>query len=52
MYLVSRPPRINHVNWIISTVDKHIVAQDALARRGVGIRIEESADFGIVITGL
>jgi hypothetical protein len=39
-------------NRIISTVGKHIVAQEALAGRYQGIRVEESTYFGIVISGL
>ena len=37
---------------IISAVSEHVVTQHALAGCYQGIRIEESADFGIVITGL
>ena len=37
---------------IIKTIGKHIVAQQALACGDEGIGIDESADLGIVITGL
>ena len=37
---------------IIPAIGKHIIAEDTLACRGVGIGINESAQFGIVITGL
>ena len=37
---------------IIIAVGKHVVAQDALTCRGKGIRIQESTQVGIVVTGL
>ena len=37
---------------IISTIGKHIVAQNALAGGSVGVGIDKSAQFGVVITGL
>ena len=40
------------VRRIISTIGKHVIAQNALAGACVGVGIEESAQFGIVITGL
>ena len=40
------------IHRIIQTVGKHVIAQDALAGGGVGIGIDESAQFGIVVTGL
>ena len=43
---------IKVVDRIISTIGKHIVTQEALAGAYKGIGIEESAEFGIVITGL
>ena len=36
----------------IVTVSKHVIAKDTLTGAGEGIGIEESADLGIVITGL
>ena len=33
-------------------IGKHVIAEDALTGAGVGIGIDESAQFGIVITGL
>ena len=39
-------------NRIIATVCKHIVAQEILTSRSKGIRIDETADAGIVITAL
>ena len=38
--------------WIVTTIGKHIIAQDALAGGCVGIGIDETAHLGIVITGL
>ena len=43
---------INSNNGIIATVGKHIATQETLARRSKGIRIDESADGGIVVTAL
>jgi hypothetical protein len=43
---------INSANWIVATVGKHVIAQDALTGAGVGIGIDEPAQFGIIITGL
>ena len=37
---------------IVFAIGKHVIAQDTLAGGGVGVGIEESADLGIVITGL
>ena len=37
---------------IVQTIGKHVIAQDTLAGGGVSIGIDESAQFGIVITGL
>ena len=37
---------------IISTIGKHVIAEDSLTSAGIGIGIDESAQFGIVITGL
>ena len=36
----------------IVTVSKHVIAKDTLTGAGEGIGIEESTQFGIVITGL
>ena len=44
--------RIRVVNWIIQAIGKHIVAEDALASTGVGVGIDESAQFWIVISTL
>ena len=43
---------INHICRIVIAIGKHIVAEDALTGGGEGICIEESAQLGIVITGL
>ena len=37
---------------IVQTIGKHVIAQDTLAGGGVSIGIDESAQFGIVVTGL
>ena len=37
---------------IIVTICKHIVTQEALSGRSKGIRIDEPANAGIVISGL
>ena len=37
---------------IIPTIGKHVIAEDALAGAGIGVGIDESAQFGIVIAGL
>ena len=37
---------------VVQTVGKHIIAKNTLSGAGVGIGIDESAQFGIVITGL
>ena len=37
---------------IVPAVGKHIVAQDPLSGACVGIRVQESASCGIVISGL
>jgi hypothetical protein len=38
--------------WVVPTIGKHIIAQDALAGGGVGISIDEPSHLGIIITGL
>ena len=44
--------RISEAYWVIIAVCKHVVTQDTLAGAGVGVGINEPAQFGIVITGL
>ena len=39
-------------DWITVTIRKHIASQEALTRRSKGIRIDESADGGIVVAAL
>ena len=43
---------IKQVRRTIHAISEHVAAQDALAGRRVCISIEESADFGVIITGL
>ena len=43
---------IHKSHRIIQTIGKHVIAEDALTGGCVGISIDESAQFGIVITGL
>jgi hypothetical protein len=40
------------INWIITAVGKHVIAEDALAGGNEGIGVDEAADGGIVITAL
>ena len=44
--------RITAGNWIIPTVRKHIVPEEALAGAAVGVCVEEALDDGVVISGL
>ena len=44
--------RIQTTNWIVQAIGVIIVADDTLAGGGIGISIEESTHFGIVISGL
>lgn len=37
---------------IIQAIGKHIIAKDTLSSGSISIRVDESADFGIVIAGL
>ena len=39
-------------NWITQTIDKHVIAEQSLSSRSEGIRVDESAQFGIVISAL
>ena len=43
---------VGEVHGVIIAVREHVLAQDTLACRNKGVGIEESADLGIVITGL
>ena len=43
---------ISLIYGIITTIRKHIVTQEALSRACKGIRIDESAGSGVVISGL
>ena len=43
---------VRTISRIVVTIGKHIVAKQALSGGDEGIRVEESADFGIVISGL
>ena len=40
------------INRTIPAIGKHIIAKDALASGSVGIGVDESAQVGIVVTGL
>ena len=44
--------RIRAVNGIIQAIGKHVITQDILTGTCIGIGIDESAQFGIVVTGL
>ena len=44
--------RITAGNWIIPTVRKHIVPEEALAGAAVGVCVEEALDGGVIISGL
>lgn len=50
--IASGNGRIIFLYRIIPTIGKPIITEDTLAGAGVGIGIDESAQFGIVITGL
>ena len=39
-------------NWVVIAVGKHIAAQEALAGRGIVIRIDKPTDFRIVVSAL
>ena len=43
---------VSTVDRIIQAIGKHVIAKYALAGGGVGVGVDESAQFGIVITGL
>jgi len=43
---------ISIVGWVIPTVGKHVIAQQALSSCSEGIRINESAPFGVIVAGL
>ena len=47
---IARTVHKNH--RVVQTVGKHIIAKNTLSGAGVGIGIDESAQFGIVITGV
>ena len=44
--------RVTIIHRIIPAIGKHVIAQDALSCGGKGVGIEESAYFGIIISGL
>ena len=39
-------------NWIVVAVGKHVVTQQALTRGGIIVRVDKSAEFGVIIAGL
>ena len=43
---------ITEPNRIIQAIGKHVITQNTLSGAGVGICIDESAQFGIIISGL
>jgi hypothetical protein len=43
---------VSTIHRIIKAISKHIIANNPLSSRSIGIRIEESADGGIVVSGL
>ena len=47
-----RTSPVNKIDWVVQTVREHVVAQHALTGGDKGVGIYESADFGVVITGL
>ena len=49
---VIRTRCIFSLHRIIPAIGEHVVTQDALTGGNKSVRIEESADFGVVITGL
>ena len=47
-----RSMSIRIIHWAIITIGKHIIAKDSLSCRGQRIRVEESTNLGVVISGL
>ena len=43
---------INSANRIIAAVGKHVITEDALTCGNEGVGVDETADCGVVITGL
>lgn len=43
---------VNFVYRIINAVRKHIKSKQICASRNITVRIEESADFGVIVTGV
>ena len=43
---------IKPINWIIPTVRKHIIPQEALAGAGVAVGVDESAESWVIISAL
>ena len=44
--------RIDSTNRIVPTIGEHIVTNESLASSGIGIRINESTDFRVVVSRL
>ena len=40
------------MHWIIPAIRKHIEPGEALASTAVGVRVEEAADDGVIISAL
>ena len=49
---MGMPAIITIANRIIPTVGKHVITEDTLTSGNEGVGVDESADFGIVITAL
>lgn len=43
---------VSHSNRVIIAICKHIVSNKTMSRSSIGIRIDESADVGIIISAL
>ena len=50
--MITCSTRVRTIGWIIKTVCKHIIAQQALSCAGKRVRVEEAAGFGVVVSRL
>jgi hypothetical protein len=46
------PRRVSIVDWIVVAICIHVIAQQALAGGGIGVRIEEPTPLGTIVPGL
>ena len=43
---------ITPAHWVVSTIGKHVIAEQALAGGGEGVGVEEATGFGVIVAGL